>query len=162
MVTPVHLRHSYIMLRILTHLSYLQGKLLFCHGISFFSIFFLFLVIHSLFFSLIRWIVTRKPLGPPPKTMVSGLLPSLYKKGGTGTVSLMCWWRVLHVKIWPYNRLEADLAYLKTFSDKLKLVRRYKNFFLDFKNFLCLFVLSSSIMFYLYLVIMSSTYLRSH
>ena len=40
MVTPVHLRHSYIMLRILTHLSYLQGKLLFFHGISFFSIFF--------------------------------------------------------------------------------------------------------------------------
>ena len=48
MVTPVHLRHSYIMLRILTHLSYLQDKLLFFHGISFFSIFFLFLVfIHS-------------------------------------------------------------------------------------------------------------------
>ena len=43
MVTPVHLRHSYIMLRILTHLSYLQGKLLFCHGISFFSIFLFFI-----------------------------------------------------------------------------------------------------------------------
>ena len=54
MVTPVHLRHSYIMLRILTHLSYLQDKLLFFHGISFFSIFFYFMVIHSLFFSFLN------------------------------------------------------------------------------------------------------------
>jgi len=112
-----------------------------------------------------RWMVTRKPLGPPPKTMVSGLLPPLYKKGGTGTVSLMCWWKTLHVKIWFYNRLEADLDYLKTYSDKLKLVRLYiKKKFLDFlKIFLCLLsyqVVSCFI--YLYLVIMSSTYLRSH
>ena len=137
MVTPVHLRHSYIMLRILTHLSYLQDKLLFFHGISFFSIFFFIFGIHSLFFSLIRWIVTRKPLGPPPKTMVSGPLPLLYKKGGTGTDSLTCWWKTLHVKIWFFNRLEADLNYLRTYSDKLKLVRLYikKKNFLDFLKF---------------------------
>merc|ERR1711874_534914 len=112
-------------------------------------------VIHSLFFSFLNMNGDPQASGASAQNNGVGAPPPPLQEGRNWDRLFDMLMETLHVKIWFFNRLEADLDYLRTYSDKLKLVRLYKKFFV----FMSYQVVSCLI--YLYLVIMSSTYLRS-